>query len=1123
MKTKDKELPPVTTTSAVLPTGTVTFVLTDVVGSSRLWETNRQAMATASARLYEIVDECVVRWHGVRPVEQGEGDSTVSVFTRAADAVRAALDVQLAVQSEAWSPGAPLDVRIGTHTGDAQLRDGNYVGPTLNRCARIRDLGRGGQILMSATTGDLVEDSLPEDGTLVDRGEHRLRGLARPERVQQLCHPALPADMAPLAADAATRSNLPVQLTSFVGREAELSEVQALVRERRLVTLIGSGGCGKTRLALEVARAIEGGYAEGVHWVDLGALADPDAVPSAVASALQVREVPAQDVSVTLVNELRDREALIVLDNCEHLAEASAALADALLRSCSQVKLFATSREPLATAGETTWHVPSLSLPAVDADVAEWDQLLTSEAVRLFVERATDARPRFRVTSENAGAIAAICRRLDGLPLAIELAASRTRSMTPQQIADGLADRFRLLTGGSRTALARQRTLEASVDWSHDLLGEAERLVFRRLSVFAGGFTLEAAEYVVSGDGIDEMAVLDLLTHLVDRSLVQIDESGGDGRYQMLETVRDYARHKLTDAGEAPAVRDRHLDYHWRLVDSLPDDFTAALLESWLDAVEADYDNVRVAMDWSVESRKVDIAQRLPAGLNAFWATRTGFNEARARAEAALALDGGNDASRALALTTSVVGATRYVQEAPIGLERLSEAFRLARAADDERTVRRVGSLLGWTRFLLEGNVDEARELLQEVVASAEAAHDHFFIAHALTSLGLIELIAGHQASAKSYLRRAVEVPRTHGDRFNLQRALVWSGLSEIWWTSLDEARRLLDEAVMLGRQGGDQTYFANALSLRASVAMHRGQYDAARADLNESLEIARRAELDSAMAVAEAGLADLFYREGDLAESRTHAEHARHLASSLRQHSAKWVSLEVLSRIELACGNREDARREAREAVSSFGAAIRMSHHPARVVLADVALQDGELEEAERLAHEHLELSADAGLPHETLLALEALARVAVQAEDWLAAARLFAAAQTARDALGCVRPPVETPAQESDVAAIREALGEAFGPAWADGAALTLEDAVAYARRARGERGRPSHGWASLTPTEEKVVVLVCEGLTNPKIGERLFIAPGTVRIHLSHVFRKLDVSTRAELAAAATRRGM
>ncbi|HZI37086.1 MAG TPA: adenylate/guanylate cyclase domain-containing protein, partial [Acidimicrobiia bacterium] len=660
-----------------LPTGTVTLLLADVEGSTRLWESEPEPMTDAMARLDRLLGEAVAGHGGVRPVEQGEGDSFVVSFSRASSAVACALDLQRA-------PLAPIRLRIGLHTGEAQLRDeGNYMGPAVNRAARLRDLAHGGQTVMSGATHDLVADRLPEGAWLADLGRHRLRDLARPEQVVQLCHPDLPAEFPPLRSLDSFAHNLPVQLTSFIGREAEMTEVRRLLADNRLVTLIGTGGAGKTRLALQVAAETLAEFPGGVWQVDLAPLNDPAVVPIAVARALGLGDAEQRSTIDSLTRFIEDRQALIVLDNCEHLLDACAVLVEALLRACPVLTILATSREPMSVGGEVMWRVPSLSL--------------TGDAVELFTDRARRARPGFVPGAEAAGTVAEICQRLDGLPLAIELAAARLRALSPAEVLAGLHDRFRLLAGGARTAVRRQQTLRASVDWSHDLLTDPERILLRRLAVFAGGFDLEAAQAVGAGEGLQRHQVLDQLALLVDKSLVSTEESEAATRYRLLETVRQYALEKLAESGEAESVRTRHRD-HYVLVAAGLEPAGREELEGRLDRVGADLENLRGAFQWSLETSDTQTALRLASSLQPLWLDRHRLIEGRSWLDAALSDEAGGPVSpdvRAQALADAAVLDAWTGLRWGRGPAEADEAVALARQLDDPKLLARALTAAG--------------------------------------------------------------------------------------------------------------------------------------------------------------------------------------------------------------------------------------------------------------------------------------------------------------------------------------------------------------------------------------------------------------------------------------------
>src|SRR3954462_6546107 len=600
----------------VLPTGTVTLLLADVEGSTRLWENQPREMTAALGRLNDAVTELVSGHDGVRPVEQGEGDSFVVAFAQASDAVACALELQRA-------PVAPIRLRIGVHTGQIQLRDeGNYAGPTINRAARLRDLGHGGQTLLSGATEPLVVDWLPEGAWLTDLGTHPLRHLPRPERVVQLCPPDTCNDFPPLrTAKSAAKSNLPVQLTSFIGRGVQMDDARRLMGDNRLVTLTGAGGAGKTRLAVEVAARFGADFPDGVHYVDLAPVTHPEVVGVVVARAIGLPDQPGRSSVDSVMRSIADRRMLLVVDNCEHLLEPVASVVTELLGGCPAVRLLATSREPLGVPGEVTFLVPSLSI--------------ADEAIDLFTDRARRVRPDFVVTESNSTTVGQICGRLDGMPLAIELAAARVRALSLDDILGSLHDRFRLLTGGARTAVRRQQTLRASVDWSHALLTEPERVLFRRLAVFLGGFDLDAAQSVAGDAEVERYQILDQLALLVDKSLVVAENTSGATRYRFLETVRQYAQEKLGESGEAEAVRSRHRD-HYTSMAALLDAPARGDYQHRVEQADVEMDNLRSAFSWSLESGDIARALELACSLQPLWLSRGRIQEGLAWFAAAL-------------------------------------------------------------------------------------------------------------------------------------------------------------------------------------------------------------------------------------------------------------------------------------------------------------------------------------------------------------------------------------------------------------------------------------------------------------------------------------------------------
>jgi predicted ATPase len=663
------------------------------------------------------------------------------------------------------APLAPIRLRIGVHTGEIQLRDeGNYAGPTINRTARLRDLGHGGQTLMSGTTEDLVADRLPAGTWLTDLGIHTLRDLPRPERVVQLCHPDLVNEFAPLRVSKTPVSqHLPMQLTNFIGRQAELGQVRELLSENRLVTLTGAGGVGKTRLAIQIADQLAHEFSGGAWYVDLAPITDAELVPTTAARAFGLPDQPGRSTMDTLTRFIADHQMPVILDNCEHLLDASAALTAALLKACPRLTFLATSREPIGVAGEVSWRLPSLSL--------------SDEAIELFSDRARHARHEFAVTDDNAAVVGEICTRLDGLPLAIELAAARVRALSLTEILDTLHDRFRLLTGGARTAVRRQQTLRASVDWSHALLSEAERTLFRRLAAFLGGFDLDAAQAVTGGGDMPRYQVMDLLTLLVDKSLVVADETRGRTRYRLLETVRQYAMEKLGESGEADNVRTCHRD-HYISMAALLDGPAASDYGQRVEQTETEIDNMRAAFAWSRENDDAERALALASSLSPLWQPRPAEGVAWLDA----ILDEANahhldiaPAVRARALADRVLLAANIGWYADLPGQ-ADEALTIARQLDNPALLMRALAARGLIGF---GSA-AAQEYRAEAIGLARKLGDRLRLSHILSIETLVASFTGDVIAKRAAAQEGCELAEAIGYRAGFVRCRWYLGLAQL-------------------------------------------------------------------------------------------------------------------------------------------------------------------------------------------------------------------------------------------------------------------------------------------------------------------------------------------------------
>jgi predicted ATPase/DNA-binding CsgD family transcriptional regulator len=920
-----------------------------------------------------------------------------------------------------------------------------------------------------------------------------------------------------LLPSAAAPHNLPTALTSFVGRERELGEISEALDETRLLTLTGPGGCGKTRLALRVASEMLDRFPGGAWWVELAPLADEQLVGAAVAEALGVRPLPGMTELQAACANLASRRALVVLDNCEHLLPACATTAGALLQAATEVVLLATSRAPLGVGGESDWRVPPLSLAAPGSRGSSRVHA-GSDAVSLFVERARKVRPGFALSDGNAESIARVCGELDGLPLAIELAAARVRMLSVDQIAAGLSDRFRLLTGGPRTATERQQTLRASVDWSHDLLSDHERQLLRRVAVFAGGFTLDAVEQVCAGKGVERERVLHLLSSLVDQSLVIAEERDSAVRYRLLDTVREYGLERLSESGEEDALRRLQCETFLELAEEAAPHLETGEQREWLELLDPEAANLAAAIDYALRSEPRR-ALRFCAALYRWWSARGRLAEAE------------------LALSRSLD------------------------ACGDREPKLRARSLFARAHIAANAGAYEAAEAYaMDALALAEQVGDPATAARARCGLGAVLLHADPRA-ARPELARAAELARAGGDHWALVLAKLLTASTYVLQSDHRQAAPADEEVAPLVEELGDPFVAAQRWLLAAMMAWTDGRFADAR-DAAERLRAATKGVeqvVGDAYAETALAFADVWQGEPERPLKRLpgQLERALKLGAGLVVPGlliATALAELAYGRPDQACGPLEgvvplvdgrdafgaawalcllaEARRllgegaaeatavEAQAEGERIGNRL-LSGYP-RWTLGRMAAGRGEWAAAQKHALAALDACAEGG--HATYVpgCLDALAEVAAGLHFHEDAVRLFAAAERIRADIGSVRFPPEKEHWAGIDRQLRQALGgDAYEAARAEGADLSIEDALEWARRARGPRGRPPGGWGSLTPTEARVAELVSEGLTNRQIGERMFVSRETVKTHLSHIFKKLEVRNRAELSAQAVRR--
>lgn len=832
------------------PSHTVTFLFTDIEGSTTLYQTFPDEMPRAMARHHEILQFTIEGHHGY--VFQIIGDGFHAAFDNALDGVNAALDAQRALARETTDGFGPVRVRMALHSDRANVEVARYEAGvyvareylTLARTARLLSAGYGGQILSSARTAELVREQLPPQVGLRDLGMHRVKDF-QPQQIFQVTASELPSDFPPLKTLESLPNNLPLQLTSFVGREKEIAELKARLEHVRLLTLTGPGGAGKTRLSLQVAAESVDQFAHGVWFVDLAALAEPHLVPQIVAITLGLQEPPGRSLLDLLKDYLRDKRLLIVLDNCEHLIEACAQLTDTLLRAAPHLKIVATSREALGIAGETMYPVPPLSMPT-SAELAAAsengvDALLQCEAVRLFVDRARLAQPSFALSNANARAVVEICERLDGIPLALELAAARVKGLTVEQIARRLDDRFRLLTGGSRTAMARQQTLLAAIDWSYALLSEPERDLLRRLAVFAGGWTLEAAEQICAGDAIEQSQVLDLMLRLVDKSLVVVEQHAASARYRLLDTIRQFARDKLVESGaeHIRRFRDCHLDHFVRFVEEQDKRLRGAEQASALPLLDRELDNLRAALAWASQSNNIQAELRLASHLWRYWRVRSYFSEGRRWLENAL--NRGQDApanlcARALLGAGSLASyQADYVRAGAL----LEKSLALHRELYDRRGVAYSLNLLSNGNMML-GDFARARAELDESLQIFRELGDTRGMGYALYFMGSLHEACGDIPAALTVLEESLSHLKAAGDLWWVGNALIQLGWGVNRQGDSARAIEMFQEALQISAQFGDVRGKARALQCLAEAKSGQGDYDAARQEYRKALALLR-------------------------------------------------------------------------------------------------------------------------------------------------------------------------------------------------------------------------------------------------------------------------------------------
>ncbi|MEA2537154.1 MAG: hypothetical protein QOF11_1388 [Chloroflexota bacterium] len=870
-------MPSETTLDHSQPTGTVTLAFTDIEGSTSLLQALGDRYPEVLADHHRLVREAFAR-HGA--VERGSaGDGLYFVFSAAWAAVQAAVEAQLAIASHDWPDGVAVRDRMGLHTGEPRNASEGYVGLDVHRAARICAAGHGGQILISQTTRDLIADELRPPMGVIDLGSHHLRSLDTPQRLFQVSGPGLASDFPPPRTTDAPRNNLKLEVTSFIGREREIEQAARMLEDSSILTLTGSGGVGKSRVGLRLARLLLDRFEDGTWIVECGTLTDPAFVLPSVVSAIGLTESAGRSLLAAIVDHLKGKRLLLVLDDCDPVLTETAELAAALARTCSTVRVVVTSREALGVPGEAILPIASLLTPEVGPTVTARD-LGEIDACQLFVERARAVQPTFALTDQNARAVAQLCHRLDGIPLAIELAAARVRALPVEQIASRLDDRFRLLTGGSRAAVARHQTLRATIDWSYDLLTEPERAVLRRLSVFAGGAALDAAESVCAGDPVDPFEILDILGRLVEKSLVFTDPTSAEARFRLLETVREYARGRLVEADEGDSTLRRHRDWYLNLADAAsPAFFQGPEPVEWLRRIDDEHDDLRAALEWCLDQPgEGRTGLRIAAGLWRYWEIRGHLTEGRGWLERMVDAAGEEaPALRANALTGA--GNLAFMQGDFQAASTFHESsLALHRRMGDRQSVAYASNNLANAALQL-GDHARARALYEEAIALTSELGDRRGAAFGSINLADVATRQGDLDAARALHEETLATTRELGDRWMEAFALDSFARAKAWAGDREAARSLHTQALTILEEMGDRRGIARVLTHLAELSLGDGDTTKARELFRQGLAIRQDLGDMPGLAGAMENLAGAVGAEDAEAAARLHGA-----AASLRE-----------------------------------------------------------------------------------------------------------------------------------------------------------------------------------------------------------------------------------------------
>lgn len=997
-----------------IPSGNVTFLFTDIEGSTKLSQEFPETLQYALDIHHTLMQDAIESNNGY--VFEIIGDAFCSAFQNAEDAVKAAVDAQLNLVNEKWAD-AVIKVRIGIHSGNAEWNGKTYMGYiTLARSARVMSCGYGEQIIISSSTYELCKDKflkfVPSSQTTVlkikheiffrDLGERRMKDVIQPIRLFQIISPGLREDFPPLKTLDARPNNLPVQLSSFIGREGAMKEVKNLLGQSRLLTIIGTGGCGKTRLAMQTGADMIDEFANGVFITEFAPVSDPSLVMQTLLNSFGVKENQGKSPEELLTEFLNDKEMLLILDNCEHLIHECARLSEILLSRCPKLKIIATSREALNCSGEQTYRLPSLSLP--DPSAVNTPEMLTNyESVRLFIERALSVNPNFRVNDSNASALSEICIRLDGIPLAIELAAARVKILSLEKIQERLNDRFNLLSSGKRTALPRQQTLKALIDWSFDLLSDNEKILWGRLSVFNGGWTMDAAEEICSDGKIRKNEILHLLSQLAEKSIIIYDE--GKERYRILETMKQYGEDKLKETDNAEVILEKHFEYFLNFSETAEFNLTGAKAKFWLDNLETEHNNIQSAIEWSLNKGFKNRSAKLAGVMGNFW---------KIRGHCSL----GNQLLEKILINTH--GISKSV---------------LGKAMD-------VSGML----FLNQGEHEKAYKIHSESLGLFRELEDKNSTAVSLYNIGDVEYSRGNYEKAKKLYEESLEINMEIENDTGISNNL--NCLGNVAWNLADyeQAQKFYEDALSMWRKIGDKNGIAVSLNGLGNVFSIRGKYDQALIYYNESLDYRRDLGDKNGISSSLNNIGNIAFYIGDHELTRKSFEESLLLRREIGNKFGITTSLINLGVAESHIGNYEDAKIFFEESISlarEIGDknGIGFSLFGLGEIFYSMKIYD----KAQSYYEECINLRLEMGDKGGVALVLIRFAIMFCDSKEYSQAVKLFGTVDTILNTTGRIFEPSETKLQEIKLDELREKLSdEKFNEFFEEGKRLTMEQAV-------------------------------------------------------------------------------